>query len=309
MRITASVRLAARRVIMISRVGGEVHVDIWKENGTTMKRLLLFSVLSLLAALAMACDDSNTGSVETQLPAPQAADPTAVPTPEPTATPTPEPTPTPALPSVSAAELLETSVAALLAAESFHFVTDVEISFQSETLSVEVPISVTGDFQAPDDFHATMAVSLIFLVIDTEIISKDGTTYLKDPASDQWIVIPGGLELFSDPMELVRVEAASLIDLALAGVETLDGVDTFRLTATANAGTYSSSTGDFLLSFWIRASDGLLMRISAEGEILLSAEDSEAFGGIGLGEATVSIVLKLSEFGEEVDIQAPEIVQ
>ena len=93
----------------------------------------------------------------------------------------------------------------MLEAESFHFETDIEISFQSEALNVEMPISVTGDFQAPDNFHATLSVSLVFLVIDTEIISKDGTTYLKDPTSDEWIITPGGLELFSDPMELVQV--------------------------------------------------------------------------------------------------------
>jgi len=275
-----------------------------------MKKLLLFGVLSLLVALATACEDSETSDVA-ELPSPQVAEPTATATPEPVPTPTPEPTPTPTptLPSVSALELLEAAAAALLEAVSFHFDTEVEISIQSETLNVDIPITVIGDFQAPDSFHATMAVSLVFLVIDTEIISKDGTTYLKDPTSDEWVITPGGLELFSDPMELVRVDAGDLSDLVLAGVENLDGVDKYRLTATASAGTYSSSAGEFEVSFWIGVGDGLLTRVSAEGAILLSAEDSEAFGGIGMGEAMVSIVLTLSKFGEVVDIQAPEIVQ
>lgn len=210
-----------------------------------------------LAAFAVACGDSETSTAEAQFPAPQVADPTATATPESAATATPEPTSTPVLPSASAAALLD--------AESFHFETDIEISFQFEALNVEMPISVTGDFQAPDNFHATLAVSLAFLVIDTEIISKDGTTYLKDPISDEWIITPGGLELFSDPMELIQVEAASLTGLELAGVGTLDEVDTFRLTAGATAGTHSSSTGDFVLSFWIGVSDGLLMKVLAEG--------------------------------------------
>ena len=273
-----------------------------------LKRLLLSGTLPLLFALAMACGGSEN-SVEAQLTAPQVAEPTATATPEPAPTATPEPTPTPTLPSVSTVEFLEAAAAALLEAESFHFDTEIEISFQSETLTLDVPITVNGDFQAPDSFHATLAVSLVIFVIDTEIIGKGGTTYLKDPASDRWIITPGGLELFSDPMELVRVEAANLIDLALAGVETLDGVDTYRVTAIATAGSYSSSTGDFQVSFWIRVSDGLLTRVSAEGAILLSEEDSTAFGGIGSGESTVSIVLTLSRFGEEVDIQAPEIVE
>jgi hypothetical protein len=156
-----------------------------------MKRFLLVGALSLLAAFAMACADSETSTAEAQLTAPQVADPTATATPETAATATPEPTPTTALPSASAPELLESAGATLLEAQSFHFETDIEISFQSEALNVEMPLSVNGDFQAPDNFHATLAVSLVFLVIDSEIIRKDGITYLKDPTSDEWIITSG----------------------------------------------------------------------------------------------------------------------
>ena len=52
-----------------------------------------------------------------------------------------------------------------------------------------------------------------------------------------------------------------------------------------------------------------LIKVTAEGAILLSEEDGDVFGGIGLGAATASIELRLSEFGQAVDIQAPVIVQ
>ena len=270
-----------------------------------MKRPLLIGALALLAALGTACS-GDPALEEPGTPESSAMQPTSTPTPEPSPTATPEPSPTPTPPASSARELLEAGAALVLGVGSFHFDTDIELSVQSEGLSLDVPISVSGDFQAPDAFRASMALSLVLLVIDLEMVSKDGTTYLKDPATDEWTVIAGGIPLFSDPTELVRLEAGRLSDLALAGVELLEGVEAYRVTAIAPAGTYSSSTGDFQVSFWIGVDDGLLTRVSARGDIVLAEEKFTPLGRLGSGAATVSIVLTLSDFGQDVSIEAPE---
>ena len=257
-----------------------------------------------VGVLLAAC--TETTGVDEPAPADtQALEATAVPTPASL----PEPTPTPLPLSLSAEKILGAALVALDGAGTFHFDTDIGLSLQSAGLDLEVPIKVVGDYESADSFRAFMTLSMILAVIDIDFITKDGTTYMKEPGSGVWKVLASGTPAFGDPMQFLRFEATSLKDLALQGIEAVEGVDHYRLTAKAPIGAYGLPSGELGLSFLVGVNDGLPSRISVDGSVVLAEQGSGPLATLGSGDVSASILLTLSEFGETKAIEAPPLGQ
>ena len=272
------------------------------------------------AAASTASATSEPEATPAATPEPTATTPDPTPTPTPTATPTPSPTPTPSatptptstpLPTatptplgVSAAEVLEASAAAMNALAAFHFDMDIVVSLESEDSALDIPIEVSGDFQAPDRLRASFVMNLLLLEIKTEIVSMGDTEYVKDPTTGEWEVGVGGGGLFTNPGRLVELETGNLQDLALVGLEVLEGTDVYHLTGGVADGSLGFG-GDLQLSLWVRTDNWLLARVRAAGDVALDEAGGDLLGDLDLGTSRAVMVLTLSQFDKEVDIVAP----
>ncbi len=271
-------------------------------------RIFVGLLAVLVVSVATACDetglDTNTATDATPESAAPTVEATAT-TPEPTPTPVPPPTPTPTPLPVSGLEVMETSIGAMDALTSFRFDLDIVASMDSEGFALEVPIKMTGAYVAPDSVEATLAVDLLFVTIETEYVSLGDTQYVMDPVTGEWQVTVDEGGTIIDPASFVIQEASGLRDLVLSGLEVLDGVDTYRLTATSVDGAFGGVAGEFALTIWVRTSDSLVAKIVAEGEADLGLIGGELLGDIGQESAMMIIKLALSGFGEDIIIEPP----
>ena len=278
----------------------------------TARVTLVLLAVALTAALACGGKESGEGPEPAASVAPSATpEPTATqtptPMPTPTATPTPTvtPSPTPSARLPSAEDILEASTEAMMAVSSFHFELDVVVKVESDDFALDLPVEISGDYQAPDRIKASLKMVVIFLTIETEMVSLGNTQYIKEPETGEWQVTVGESSIFLDPAQFVQVELENLKDLAIVGLESLDGVEVYHLTATTAEGTYGGGEGEFQLSLWARVEDGLVARVVAEGEIDLGEVAGDLLGDVGQGAAAVTLKVTLSNFDEEVTIEAP----
>ena len=271
-------------------------------------RIFVGLLAVLVVSVATACDETGLGTNTANDATPESAVPTVeatATTPEPTPTPVPPPTPTPTPMPVSGFEVMETSIGAMDALTSFRFDLDIVASMDAEGFAMEVPIKMTGAYVAPDSVEATLAVDLLFVTIETEYVSLDDTEYVMDPVTGEWQVTVDEGGTIIDPASFVIQEASGLRDLVLSGLEVLDGVDTYRLTATSVDGAFGGVAGEFALTIWVRTSDSLVAKIVAEGEADLGLIGGDLLGDIGQESAMMKITLALYGFGEDIVIEPP----
>ncbi len=273
----------------------------------------------------VACDD---GSDSAPSPTPL---PTATPTPLPTPTPTPIPTPTP-LPTATLAPgeptptsvpgavaegtagVLQAAFDAVAAEPSFHFDMSAELSVDAEGTSLDIPLTLSGDFLAPDRFQGTMELKIFFFTIETEIVTIGDTTWTKDPETGEWSVSTGGdpTEVIpSDPGAFTELDIQLIKGLTSLGEVELNGAPATHLRGTAPEGSFGQDTGEFEVDFWIDSGTGLLVQLVASGELTVEAGDdpggqSEGIFGAAAGQTgRLSLAVGFSDFGKPVTIEPP----
>lgn len=276
-------------------------------------------LLAILAGAVLACGGTDSPTAApTAAPVPTATvTPTATIAPAPTPTPAPSPTPVPApapteAPPPAPAEdppdpdsLLESSAAAMGALTSFHFESELLLSISAEGEALEVPISMTGDFQAPDRAKGT--VSSVFepgFGIESEFVVIGSEFYMTDPLTGQWGAgDQSSLGPMIFPPDAVSQDALEgLEDLVLTGAEVLNGVRTWRLSGSASSEALDGVGGVTLdAEVWIGADDLLVHGVALSGNIGLFEELTGGAGG-----ASISYELWLSDHGAPVSIEAPE---
>jgi hypothetical protein len=297
--------------------------------------MLLAALVLAMFALAVACTDvPQIAPVATQTPTATATatpEPTVTPTPEPpTATPTVEPTataePTPEAPVSSSTtepappgaptptELFEAAAMAMVSADSFHFEMLAEIEAESGTMSGGIPLSLVGDFQSPDRLQGELRVSLGFFEFKMQTVSLDGMTYITDPQTGEWQVSENAGAGIPNPAEFTGIDPDDLTGLELLGIETMDGVEVYRLRGVPPAEVVGAAEGDQLAAdFWIGVEDKLFRRIEAGGEV--SLQDSPEglagplAGGLGADQAMLTVTMTFSDYGKPVEIVAPDLGQ
>ncbi len=223
------------------------------------------------------------------------------PTPTPIVTPTPSPTPTPP----NAAAYLEESLAALQTQTSFHF--DMDISFVAEqgTLTINIPITFTGDVLTEGKFSGTISVAALGLNLISDIIVTEEGVYVTDPTTGLW-------ELTSDtgspvdPTEVVSAEFVDFTALALIGREELNGVPVYHLVGRLAVDQLAEQPISARIDYWVGVDDGLPRRIRVDGDLTLGGESEflqMAEGAI----ANITMEMDLSDFGKPLVIEAPII--
>lgn len=194
--------------------------------------------------------------------------------------------------------------------ESFRFELESTVSTSTDDSDVGLPISFTGDYQAPDRIRGRLSLSLGFFSIDMEAIAIGDTTYITNLESGEWEVSSDLGFGVPNPAELAVPGGVALEGLTLVGEEDLDGSRVYHLKGAPPAGIFGETSDDADADFWIGVDDLRIRQITAKGEV--SFGDSGGlglpFGGADLsGFATITLTVKFSDYNEPVVIEAPKI--
>ena len=313
--------------------------------GAVVWTAVFLAIAALSAACENAPPPRQSMPPRAALPPTATPEPTATPvptpTPAPTATPTPVPTPTPqptatpaataqagadsartaneqsaavaastpvAAPADSEAlRILRESIAAMVAAGTLRFDVDGDMSMESDGSTIRARMSFDGDAEAPDRMKGDLILNLGAFALQMGIISADGVLYTTNPTTGAWQVALdfGGAAIPNLAMLLTEGESP-LIDAEVLGEETLDGVQVVKLRGEARI---AGLQGEFpRADVWIGTDDSLIYKIASEGDVSLDSLGFAGLSGAGLsGDAFISLDMRLSRFGEDVDIEAPEV--
>ena len=268
--------------------------------------------------------------VPTSTPAPPTATPVPTNTPIPTNTPVPTAIPAPAdTPEPAKApqddrtpsQILADAAGALAELDSFRLFTEMIISTAQGGTSIELPVTLRADFQKPLDSKGSIEIDIGFFKIEMKFVTVDGDFYMTDPETGEWLLGASASEFlplnpsdFADAENFVGPELLAESDkLTLEGTEDIDGIEAYRITASADGGSVAMLEGiggELDMTFWVGVEDGLLHRIMANGQI--SAPDAGAtqsgglFGDLGVGDTGIEILIEYSDFNVPVQIEAPD---
>lgn len=267
--------------------------------------------------------------------------PVPTPTPAPTATPTPAPSPTPqptatpapaqaggdsartakertAAPSAAtnavvtpsdpeALRILGEAIAAMIDAGTLRFDVDGDLSMETDDSTMRARLSFDGEAAAPDRMRGDLILNLGAFALQMEAISAGGVLYTTNPSTGAWeVALDFGGAAIPNMATLLTEGESPLVGARVLGEDTLDGVRMIKLRGEARI---QGLEGEFpRADVWIGADDSLIYRIASEGDLSL---DSLGFAGLssaGLsGDAYIRLDIRLSRFGEAVDIEAPEV--
>ena len=283
---------------------------------STIPIRVLLAVLGL--ALFVACEDTgatrSTAILTAESTVEVSPSPSPTPSPTPTSTPTPSPTPAPVVDlseAMPALEILEAAFAAMEAVESMHLEMLAEVNIDTGSTEMTLPIVLVGDYQAPDRFRSTLNVNLGFFSIDTETIAIGDDIYSTDPLTGEWERHSTSESAFAfpAPSDFATGVDLALIDpvlLEIAEIAELEGGKVFRLSGAPPPDVFGAEGALSDAEFWVGVDDFLIYKISAEAEV--DVGDLGPLGDAGVsGPATITLTITLSNFGEPVVIEAPEL--
>ena len=318
-----------------------------KKTKSAVGAVVWAAALVAVAIVAAACEDAAPSRASsppprvvilpTSTPPPTATPtpvPTPTPTPAPTATPTPPPTATPApvqaggdsartvkersAPSAAtnavvtpsdpeALRILGEAISAMIDAGTLRFDVDGDLSMETDDSTMRARLSFDGEAAAPDRMRGALILNLGAFALQIEAISAGGVLYTTNPSTGAWeVALDFGGAAIPNMATLLTEGESPLVGARVLGEDTLDGVRMIKLRGEARI---QGLEGEFpRADVWIGADDSLIYRIASEGDLSL---DSLGFAGLssaGLsGDAYIRLDIRLSRFGEEVDIEAPEV--
>ncbi len=266
-------------------------------------RRVLHAALGLLLAAVLCGCGAGAEPTRTALPTDTPFPPTNTPLP-PTSTPRPTPTPTQILPS--AESILEASSDALEEAGSWHMEADITMEMAIQGLSLDVPLAMTMDYQAPDRAHATVSAELLGMSLEMETIIIGDTIYATDPTTGEWMVVEESTMPFS-PQGLTGLGSGDFEGLVVKGLETLDGKPAYHLVGTVSSeaigldppGVDVELGGELQIEYWIGVDDDLPMQVVIEGEVAAVGEE--------LGTLVLEVRATFSDHGKPMEIEPPDM--
>ena len=199
---------------------------------------------------------------------------------------------------------MDSARVALAAAETFAFDMTIVMNVETGGLTLDIPMTYSGDFLAPNSSSADLTIAIPLLNVQSKVVSLGDTSYVFDPSSQQWNIVQGQSPFFAGPGVFLGSTSDDLSDLVLTGQQVLDGVDTYVISGKLPNGDIGGAEGDFDFVYWIGIEDGLLRQVEAEGELNLG-EDATLIGGINAETGSAKVTAKFFDFGKEVDITAP----
>ena len=268
--------------------------------------------------------------VPTSTPAPPTATPVPTNTPIPTSTPVPTAIPAPAdTPEPAKApqddrtpsQILADAADALAELDSFRLFTEMVISTAQGGTSIELPVTLQADFQKPLDSKGSIEIDIGFFKLEIKFVTVDGDFYMTDPETGEWILgasasdfLPLNPSDFADAENFVGPDLLAESDkLTLEGTEQIDGIEAYRITASADSGSVAmleGMDGELDMTFWVGVEDGMLHRIMANGKLAMpdtgAAQSDSLFGGLGGGDTGFEILIEYSDFNVPFKIEAPD---
>jgi hypothetical protein len=259
----------------------------------------LTAVLVLLLATGLgACGETPT-------PEPAPVSVAVLPTDTPIPAPTPTPNPAPALPPPPAESLLAASLEALAGVDSWHLDMEMNIAATLRGLTIEAPVTYTGDFQAPNRMEGTLSMRILGLTVGKDTVLIARTLDFTEPGTEEGTASSRPASMFS-LLRFTGFEPADVKDLEFVGEETLDGTPVYHLKGHVSAqdmevaprGAQVALEGQVEFEAWIGVADSLPRQGAVAGT--LAAVD----GGQGSLRLTGSTTF--SDFGAPASVQPPE---
>ena len=242
----------------------------------------------------------------------------------PTAIPAPADTPEPAKAPQddrTPSQILADAAGALAELDSFRLFTEMIISTAQGGTSIELPVTLQADFQKPLDSEGSVNIDIGFFSIEIKFVTVDGDFYMTDPETGEWILgasasdfLPLNPSDFADAENFVGPDLLAESDkLTLEGTEEIDGIEAYRITASADSGSVAmleGLDGELDMTFWVGVEDGMLHRIMANGKLGMpdagAAQSDSLFGGLGGGDTGFEILIQYSDFNVPFQIEPPE---
>ncbi len=207
----------------------------------------------------------------------------------------------PAETPLTALEIINKSSQKLQGINSFHFVLEQVGGGTPIGMGLEMNDAV-GDVAKPDKLKMTVSGTASGMFLEVQIISLGEVTYMTNPFTSQWELLPTEFRALSvfDMNTGVAAIMRGIEDLTMLDDEEIDGVLSYHLSGGIDSGDLSTITGSSIqgvaihTEVWIGKEDFLVRLIKLEGKIT----ESEVAG--------IVRTLKLSNFNEEVSIELPE---
>ena len=204
--------------------------------------------------------------------------------------------------SISPQVTLERALAATKEQLSYYFTYEYKAETTPGGVRRDAHSVTVGKFRAPNQFETkgstTYATSNETVTVSDETITIGATVYMKTPETGEWEVhtrepaVP-----IKTPLDRMSGDPSLLSNLAIVADEHLDGVDVLHLIAIVPPGVDIVGLFDPRLDrrveYWI-GRDDLLIR-----QYFLAAESPD--------EGGFTFTVTLSNFGEPIEINAPEI--
>jgi hypothetical protein len=200
----------------------------------------------------------------------------------------------------SASELVSQTVEETGKQKSFHLLVDVQhVSAPRTGLGLTF---VDGDVLVPDRMKAKVGGTFAGLPVNTELIAIGEDFWLKTPFVGGW----RSIDVATSPLAFFDADTGLLpvireaSNVSRDGSEEVGGDDCWRLTADVPAAKLAplisaEATEELLpVELWIGKDDSLLRRLRVSGPV-----------SAGEGDDAVRTI-ELSDYGEDVEISAPE---
>jgi hypothetical protein len=209
-----------------------------------------------------------------------------------------------------AVAMLERAAEALAALDSFAF--EMTTARGSSTILSGFELkSVSGVVRRPTDLQADVEISIPLGNLTVSAISLDGVFYIQDPLSDgSWMELGemGEIQTLVNPDVLILNAVRQVQDARIASTAKVDGRNASIVEGTVDFSGLLDQFGEgqeqmqslladdpVQVGFWIDDADRIV--------------EVEMFGPIFASESDdVVRILTLSDFNEDVEIEAPEVV-
>jgi len=200
-----------------------------------------------------------------------------------------------------ARDLVSASTVNMNHVRAVHFV----LGLEDAPIEMMPGLNVTraeGDVVRPDRMQAELRAKVLGMVVSVKFRAVQGVQYVNNPiAPDQWQALPTPAIAGSllDPQIGVTAILSALVYAKVVGQDSLDGIDAWRITATADnllvAPFFQSkpAPGNTAVEAWIGKSNFLVHKVILTGPTVVGDPDN------------VERTIEFSRFGEVVEIVPP----
>lgn len=203
-------------------------------------------------------------------------------------------------PSLNASEVISSSIEEMNAISSFHF----ELLHQGGRTPIAMGLELEeaeGDVVKPDKLKTTVLAALRGMLVEVEVITIEVTTYMTNPLSKQWELVPGEFSAISifDPNAGITSILQDIVNATVVESEEEDKTDSYHIqgelpSESLRPITLSSVEGvNVSADVWVDRESFLINQIRIEGQIT----ETEKPGIIR--------ILKLSDYNKVVEITSP----